>query len=57
VAGAGSAQVLQYIDFSRHFYSNLMEGMIELSSVIYLLSVTALALFLGSVSVEMRRWR
>lgn len=57
VSGPGAGDILRYIDFSRHFYENFIIGLIELGNVVYLLSVTALALFLGSVSVEMRRWR
>jgi ABC-2 type transport system permease protein len=57
VSGPGPGAVFRYLDFSNHFYDKLMSGVIELGSLVYLLSVTALALFLGSVSVEMRRWR
>jgi ABC-2 type transport system permease protein len=48
---------MRYLDFSAKFYENLIQGLVELGDLVYLLSVTALALFLGSVSVEMRRWR
>jgi ABC-2 type transport system permease protein len=57
VSGAGSGEVMRYLDFSAKFYENLIQGLVELGDLVYLLSVTALALFLGSVSVEMRRWR
>lgn len=57
VGGAGSSALLAYFDFSNHFYNNLNEGMIELSNVVYLVSVTALTLFLGSLVLEIRRWR
>jgi ABC-2 type transport system permease protein len=50
-------EVMRYLDFSGHFYDNLIQGLIELRDLVYLLSVTALALFLGSMSIEMRRWR
>lgn len=52
-----SATLIQYLDFSNHFFSNLLEGIIDLTDVVYYLSVTALALFLGTLSVETRRWR
>jgi ABC-2 type transport system permease protein len=58
-AGAGSAgsSLLQYLDLSEHFYSTFYRGIVEVKDIVYFLSVTALALFLGSVSVETRRWR
>jgi ABC-2 type transport system permease protein len=57
VSGTGTGEVMRYLDISAKFYDNLIQGLVELGDLVYLLSVTALALFLGSVSVEMRRWR
>ena len=57
VQGAGGSQLLSYLDMSEHFYPTFQRGLIELKDVVYYLSVIALALFLGSVSVETRRWR
>jgi ABC-2 type transport system permease protein len=59
VAGqaAKSAELINYLDFQQHFFTNLVRGVIDLADIVYYLSVTALALVLGSVSVEMRRWR
>jgi ABC-2 type transport system permease protein len=57
VSGTATAEVMRYLDISAKFYENLIQGLLELGDLVYLLSVTALALFLGSVSVEMRRWR
>lgn len=57
VGGQGSTQIISYLDMSTHFYDNLYMGVIDLSSVIYLLSLTAFSLLLGTVSVETRRWR
>jgi len=57
-AGAGAGgELLRYLDFSQHFYNTLYRGIIDLSDIVYYLSITALALFLGSVLVETRRWR
>jgi ABC-2 type transport system permease protein len=56
-AVGGGGAVLAYLDFSEHFYNTLYQGIIELGDIVYYLSVTALALFLGTMSVEMRRWR
>jgi ABC-2 type transport system permease protein len=47
----------QYLDMRQHFYPTFFRGVIELKDVIYYLSVIVLSLFLGSASVEMRRWR
>jgi ABC-2 type transport system permease protein len=55
--GEAGGGLLRYLDFSEHFYNTLYRGVIDLSDIVYYLSVTALALFLGSVSVETRRWR
>lgn len=56
MGGTGS-ELVRYLDFSEHFYNSLYQGIIQLSDVVYYLSVTALALFIGTMSVEMRRWR
>jgi ABC-2 type transport system permease protein len=55
--GATGGELLRYLDFSEHFYSTLFRGVIDLRDIVYYLSVTALALFLGTVAVETRRWR
>jgi len=55
--GATGAELLKYIDFAEHFYNTLYIGIIDLSDIIYYLSITALALFFGTMSVETRRWR
>lgn len=57
VATPSTAAVLNYLDLSGHFYNTLIDGVIQLGDVVYYLSVTALALFAGTMSVEMRRWR
>ncbi len=49
-------QVLNYLGYVDHFM-NFYQGTINLSDLIYYLSLTSLGLFLGTVSVEMRRWR
>jgi ABC-2 type transport system permease protein len=58
VAGplAKSSTLISYLDFSGHFYNNLLQGVIDLKDVVFYLSVTALALLFGTVSVETRRW-
>lgn len=54
--GGFGNQLLSYLGYVDHFY-NFYQGTIDLSDAVYYLSLTALALFLGSVTVEMRRWR
>lgn len=49
--------LIPYLDIRNHFETNFMSGVINLTDVVYFLSVTALTLFLGSVFVEIRRWR
>ncbi len=54
--GGSGNQILTYINLINH-YINFYQGTIDLSDVIYYLSLTSLALFLGTVSIEVRRWR
>ncbi len=54
-SGAGN-QILNYLNLINH-YINFYQGTIDLSDIVYYLSLTSLALFLGTVSIEMRRWR
>ena len=55
--GAIGGSLLAYLDFSEHFYQTLYQGVIDLADVVYYLSVTALALFIGTIAIEFRRWR
>jgi len=54
--GFGSA-LLEFFNLREPLYSNMLRGILDLKDIIQYLSMTALALFLGSVSVETRRWR
>lgn len=54
--GATGSEVLGYLDFQRHYFDTLMRGVIDLRDIIYYISLTVLALFFGSVSVDVRRW-
>lgn len=51
-----AADVLRYLDLD-HFYNSFYTGVVELKDVVYYLSMTALGLFLGTISIEIRRWR
>jgi len=55
--GATGGEFLRYLDISEHFYNTFYYGIIDLSDVVYYVSLIALALFFGSVSVDTRRWR
>ncbi len=55
--GAFGGDLVGYLDFSEHFFSTLYRGVIDLSDIVYYLSITGLGLFLGSLFVETRRWR
>jgi ABC-2 type transport system permease protein len=62
VGGLGSgvglaSQVAGYLGLMDHFYDNLYRGILELSDVLYYLSLTALGLFAATQIVESRRWR
>jgi ABC-2 type transport system permease protein len=50
------SQTLSYMDMSSH-YTSFSTGVIQLKDVVYYLSVTVFALFLGTMSVETRRLR
>jgi hypothetical protein len=51
------ADFFRYLDMSDHFYNTMSMGTIALSDLVYYLSLTGLGLFLGSVAVEIRRWK
>jgi ABC-2 type transport system permease protein len=57
VMGDAGGGIFRYLDMSEHFYNSFFRGIIELKDIVYYLSVIALALFFGSVSVDARRWR
>ena len=57
IQAATGGQIFTYLDLSEHFYNTFLRGIIELKDIVYYLSVTVLALFLGTMSVKSRRWR
>ena len=50
-------KIFQYLDMKTHFYGALDSGIINLSDLVYYVSLIALGLFTGTAAVEMRRWR
>jgi ABC-2 type transport system permease protein len=57
VVTGNAAQIFNYLDMKTHFYGALDSGIINLSDLVYYVSLIALGLFAGSAAVEMRRWR
>lgn len=49
-------EVFSYLDMQNHFYNSLNAGVINLSDIVYYLSLIALGLFTGAAAVEARRW-
>jgi ABC-2 type transport system permease protein len=52
---AGS-ELLTYLDMSSHF-SGFNQGNVNLTDIIYYVSITALGLFTGNIAVDYRRWK
>ena len=55
IPGAGS-EVFSYLDVKSHFNNTLNVGKVNLTDLLYFLSLTALGLFTGTTAVETRRW-
>ena len=55
--GPTSGEIINYVVLRSHFYDSFFQGIIQISDIIYYISVTIFALFLGTVSIETRRWR
>jgi ABC-2 type transport system permease protein len=54
---AQGGEIFSYLDMNVRFYNSMLEGVINLSDLVYFVSITALGLFIGTVAVESRRWR
>lgn len=53
----GSAgEVFRYLSMQTHFYEAFNQGRIQLTDIVYFLSLIALGLFTGTTAVEIRRW-
>jgi len=55
--GITGGEIINSIMLRSHFYDTFFQGIIQSGDVIYYISVTILALFLATVSLETRRWR
>jgi ABC-2 type transport system permease protein len=57
-SGTGSgSEVARNLSFVNHYYDNLYQGVVDVGDMLYYLSLTLLALFLGTQVTEARRWR
>ena len=57
VVTGDSARLFEFLDMKTHFYGALDSGIINLSDLVYYISLIALGLFTGTAAVETRRWR
>lgn len=57
VSSGGLSTLFTYLDFSQHFFNTGYAGVIDTRDIVYYVSLTALALFLGTRFVEARRWK
>ena len=51
------ATFVNYLEFRNHYYQNFASGVVDLSDVVFFVSVVVLFLFLAARTVESRRWR
>jgi ABC-2 type transport system permease protein len=49
--------VLQYLDFTSHFYNTAYIGTLDLKDIVYYVSIIALSLFFATRVIESKRWR
>ncbi len=54
---AAGGSILQYLDMSTHFFYTFYQGVLSLQDFVYFISLTFLALFIGKISIEVRRWK
>jgi len=57
VISGNGAELFRYLDMKTHFYGALDSGIINLSDLVYYISLIALGIFTGTTAVEMRRLR
>jgi ABC-2 type transport system permease protein len=50
------AELFSYLSMQTHFYDAFNVGNINLTDIVYFLSLIALGLFIGTTAVEVRRW-
>ena len=52
-----AAEIFTNLSITEHYYNSFRVGVIDLHDLFYYLSMTSLALFLGTRSIESKRWR
>lgn len=52
-----AADIFTNLSITQHYYNSFRSGMIDLLDISYFVSLTVLALFLGTRSIESKRWR
>ena len=52
-----ASTVIKYLGVPGHFYDTFMTGMIRVDDIAYFVSMTVLALVIGTYAVESRRWK
>lgn len=52
-----SSDIFTYLGLGSHFFDTMNRGTINLGDIAYYLSLTAMGLFVGTTSIEIRRWR
>jgi ABC-2 type transport system permease protein len=60
IAGRGvgiGSEIANYLSLSNHAYDNLFRGIVDISDLVFYISLSAVSLFLGTQVVESRRWR
>lgn len=55
--GGNGIPLLNYLDLSQHFYNSFYYGLVQLKDIVYYVTFTAFALFIGTLSIESRRWK
>jgi ABC-2 type transport system permease protein len=50
------ADILRNMSLTTHFYSTFLAGILDLKDIVYFISFTVFALFIGKTAVEIRRW-
>jgi hypothetical protein len=51
------SEVFAYLDMNSHFYGGFNQGNVNLTDIVYYISLTVLGLFVGNIAVDYRRWK
>jgi ABC-2 type transport system permease protein len=55
--GGNGIPILNFLDLSQHYYNSFYVGLIQLKDIVYYVTFTAFALFIGTLSIDARRWK